>query len=173
MASEKITTQDQIFSRLKICLESQKSEAAFCCGGSSKINDTLSKSDVESKEAPPVILHWASGDQKTVQKVVFSQGITGEDDFKNHIQHLAESCQPASFGKGGQAIMDGKEAHEHHEQCFSLVLYDANLAHRVLPQGSQTGSDLLHYQLPSSGSWNLARHTTGASARFSERAKGG
>ena len=108
MSSADITAQDRIFSKLKTSLEGQKSQAAFCCGGSSKINDALSKPDIQFKEAPPVILHWASGDGNPVQKLAFSQDTLSTDGFNTSIQRLNDSCQPASFGKGGKDVLDGK-----------------------------------------------------------------
>jgi hypothetical protein len=104
-----LSVQDQILSKLKISLEGQTSQAAFCCGGSSDINDELSKPNIRSKQAPPVILHWASGDKQPVQELVFSHNALSTDSFKNQVQHLTDSCQPASFGKEGKRVFDGEE----------------------------------------------------------------
>ena len=64
--------QDQILSKLKVSLEGQKDQAAFCCGGSSEVNIGLSRPDVHTKEAPPVILHWTAKDEQTIYKISFS-----------------------------------------------------------------------------------------------------
>lgn len=100
--------QDQIFSKLKISLEGQKAQAAFCCGDSSKINDKLSTPDIQFKESAPVIVHWANDLKPDVQRIVFSQDNLSSESFKNQIQALTDSCQPASFGKEGKDVMDGK-----------------------------------------------------------------
>jgi hypothetical protein len=99
--------QDQIFNKLQISLEGQKAQAAFCCGGSSKIDDNLRKADVKYNGAPPVILHWAGGNEQDVRKLVFSQDTSKSDEFKTQIQELTEACQPATFGRGGNEVTDG------------------------------------------------------------------
>jgi hypothetical protein len=108
MAEQSSSVQDQIFSKLKISLEGQKAQAAFCCGGSSKINDQLSRPDIDFKEAPPVIVHWASEDNRFINKIVFAQNASATDGFKDQVQLLVDSCQPASFGKGGKDVFDGR-----------------------------------------------------------------
>jgi hypothetical protein len=135
MAPAQITVEDRIFSKLKISLERQKSQAAFCCCGASRINNKHSRTDIQFKESPPVILHWASQDGASVQKVVFSKHTSSTDDFYSHIQHLTASCQPASFGKEGKAVIDGEEALYHHQKLFTLeclLSIPADLAPRIV-----------------------------------------
>jgi hypothetical protein len=108
MAKQSPSVQDQIFSKLKVSLEGQKAQAAFCCGGSSKISDQLSRPDIDFKEAPPVIVHWASEDKRSVYEIVFEQNASGSDGFKDQVQSLVDSCQPASFGKAGKDVFDGR-----------------------------------------------------------------
>ena len=94
-------------------MEGQKAQAAFCCGGSSAVNHELSRPDIQSKEAPPVILHWASEDKQAIQEIVFSQDAVTTDRFKNQIQRLVDASQPASFGKDGKDVFDGMEPRTH------------------------------------------------------------
>lgn len=109
MATAATSVQDQIFSKLKISLEGQKAQAAFCCGGSSEINDELSRPDIRFKQAPPVTLHCAPGDERSVLQIVFSQAASSTEQFTNDIRSLTDSCQPASFGKEGKDVFDGKK----------------------------------------------------------------
>jgi hypothetical protein len=101
------SVQDQIFSKLKSSLEGHKVQAAFCCGGSSEINDELWRPDIPLKQAPPVLLHCSPDEERPVQQILFSQDTSASEDFKNQIQSLSDSCQPASFGREGQNVIDG------------------------------------------------------------------
>lgn len=146
--------QDQIFSKLKVSLEGQKAQAAFCCGGSSEINDELSRPDIRFKEAPPVILHWATDEQQSIQKISFSQNALKTDELKNQVQRLTDACQPASFGKGGKDVNDGRQYSvqlyvNSASICWSSFAVVADLALRIVPKGWEIGFNLLHDNLSS------------------------
>jgi hypothetical protein len=115
------SVQDQSFSKLKSSLEGHKAQAAFCCGGSSEINDELWRPDIPYKQAPPVLLHCSPEEEKPVQQILFSQGTSGSEDFKKQIQPLTDSCQPAGFGREGKNVIDGTNTFWHLLLCEIVI----------------------------------------------------
>jgi hypothetical protein len=101
------SVQDQIFSKLKSSLEGENAQATFCCGGASMINDDPWRSDIQFRQAPSILLRCCPEEEKPVQQIIFSQTPSGSEGFKNQIQSLTDSCQPASFGREGKDVFDG------------------------------------------------------------------
>ncbi|KAL9617754.1 MAG: hypothetical protein Q9160_007467 [Pyrenula sp. 1 TL-2023] len=88
-------TENSALHDLKKTLERAKANAAFCCGGQVKVH---------SKDGDGVILHWDNEDHSQSDRMSLSSRLSPEKLAK--LGHLREACQPASFGRNGQDVLD-------------------------------------------------------------------
>jgi hypothetical protein len=101
--SEKVLMND-----LRQSLVGAKATAAFCCGGSIGFREIASDGHASCHaEVAPVTVRWE--DQHTEHgKVVFSQASSGDPTFRRALEQLCVASEPASFGRGGENVFDGK-----------------------------------------------------------------
>jgi hypothetical protein len=96
-----LSVQDQYFSRLKISLEA-KSSGRILLWRFQRDQRRAHEFDIRFKQVPPVILHWASGDKRPVQELVFSQNALSTESFKNQIQLPTDSLPAGKLREGGK-----------------------------------------------------------------------
>lgn len=85
-----------------------KASAAFCCGGSVAFYAaSREKQSTYQAESAPVTLRW--DDQQIGNgKIVFSQASSADPVFSKNLEQLCRASQPASFGRGGESVFDGR-----------------------------------------------------------------
>ncbi|GLA46308.1 hypothetical protein AnigIFM63604_009780 [Aspergillus niger] len=94
--------------QLREAIESETSSASFACGGSIPITNLI---DSEQSAAGPMsprvqIVHWGDEHEFTAQRLTLPLLNDASDSSIHGLQELLDACQPASFGRGGQDILD-------------------------------------------------------------------
>ncbi|KAE8146975.1 hypothetical protein BDV25DRAFT_42831 [Aspergillus avenaceus] len=84
--------------QLKDLIEGERTSASFVCGGSIPIESA--QSDTRSTSGP-VSIYWSTG-ETSAQKLV----LPTQDSDPAALEQLVARCDPASFGRGQQDILD-------------------------------------------------------------------
>ena len=85
-------------------------KAPFFCGGEVRISDHKDKSVGQSPQtngsfiSDPIVLRWDSSSEETTRKLTFP--LTEVDDGVTGIEGLLRDCAPATFGVGGEEVLD-------------------------------------------------------------------
>ena len=88
-------------------------KAPFFCGGELRISDHKDKSVDRSRHSPqangkfisdPIVLRWDSPSEETTRKLTFP--LAKVDDGVTAIEGLLRDCAPATFGMGGEEVLD-------------------------------------------------------------------
>ncbi|PWY70746.1 oxidoreductase [Aspergillus eucalypticola CBS 122712] len=82
---------------ITVAIERETSSALFTCGGSIPIANPIGSEQV---------LHWGAEHDSTAQKLTLPVLSENSDGSTHGLQTLLDACQPASFGRGGQDILD-------------------------------------------------------------------
>ena len=101
-------SQKVLMNDLRQSLVGAKATAAFCCGASVAFREFTSQgSATYHTKIPPVTVRWDDQHQ-AYGKVVFSQASSGDPVFRKALEQLCHASQPASFGWGGETVLDGR-----------------------------------------------------------------
>ncbi|OJI80789.1 hypothetical protein ASPTUDRAFT_128079 [Aspergillus tubingensis CBS 134.48] len=98
----------QACQQLREAIESETSSALFTCGGNIPIaNPNGSEQAAAGPTSPRVqVVHWGAEHDSTAQKLTLPVLSETSDGSIHGLQTLLDACQPASFGRGGQDILD-------------------------------------------------------------------
>ena len=109
-AKDKVQEQSPL-NELIEAVSAQK--APFFCGGEVRISDHKDKSVDCSRHSPqangkfisdPIVLRWDSPSEETTRKLKFPLPVV--DDGVTAIEGLLRDCAPATFGIGGEEVLD-------------------------------------------------------------------
>ena len=99
-------TNTSLLRKLSTAINGHAAVATFACGGSVPIADVATSIYGPDQDpfCSPVRLRWDS-DSKTISTISFPPN---KDDhlFQGQLGSLLEKCQPATFGIGGQDVLD-------------------------------------------------------------------
>ena len=153
-------SQKVIMDGLRQSLVGAKAKAAFCCGGSVAFRKTgLDGWEGLQPAVAPVTIHWDSK-QSGARKIVFSHESSRDPQFAEDLEQLCRASEPASFGRGGETVRDGKylffESRAGATALSILQNKDVNgfseyslMILRFLPAGHKTRRGRLCYKFPS------------------------
>lgn len=99
----------EICRHLRESIEGERASASFACGGTISIGDSKPSnysSESTRRESPPVSLLWATGQDSNARKLVLPLNNTAPESSQEVLQQLAADCDPATFGRGDQDILD-------------------------------------------------------------------
>ncbi|GKZ24416.1 hypothetical protein AbraIFM66951_010492 [Aspergillus brasiliensis] len=98
----------QACQQLKEAIESETSTASFACGGSIPITSPIGSEPAAAGLTSPrvQVVHWGADHDSTAQRLTLPVPTEASDSSIHAIQGLVDACQPASFGRGGQDILD-------------------------------------------------------------------
>ena len=101
-------------SPLKELIEAVSAQkASFFCGGEVRISDHKDKAVDHSRHSPqangnfisdPIVLRWDSPSEETTRKLTFP--LAEVDDSVTAVEGLLRDCAPATFGVGGEEVLD-------------------------------------------------------------------
>lgn len=119
--------QDELIRNLEASIISERASASFVCGGTIPIkNDTGNASPSPSQqsnpeeipldndqpirdtqEASPIHIFWAKEDDTAARKLILPvSSVPIADSSTERLTQLVSDCEPASFGRGKQDIID-------------------------------------------------------------------
>ncbi|KAI9708275.1 MAG: hypothetical protein M1828_003011 [Chrysothrix sp. TS-e1954] len=108
------------FENLYEALKENARAEIFTCGGSIPIGTQERRGNADNTTFAPVSIYWESRSSQKVSKVI----LPAQDDNqqKAHAK-LVEDCQPATFGKNGQDVLDEsyRKALKLDTDCFSTT----------------------------------------------------
>ncbi|GKZ32611.1 hypothetical protein AbraIFM66950_002129 [Aspergillus brasiliensis] len=98
----------QACQQLKEAIESATSSASFACGGSIPITSPIGSEPAAAGLTSPrvQVVHWGADHDSTAQKLTLPLPNEASDSSIHGLQGLLAACQPASFGRDGQDILD-------------------------------------------------------------------
>jgi hypothetical protein len=109
-SSLKRMSEKALMNSIRQSLVGAKASAAFCCGGSIAFQGLdLGRHQIVQAAVAPVTLRWDDKQAAGCGKVVFSEAGSGDPQFQQALQQLCHASEPASFGRGGETVFDGKE----------------------------------------------------------------
>lgn len=97
--------------QLRESIEGEHSSASFACGGTIPMGNVkegdgfAADSDSTRRISPPVNIFWATERNSHARKLVLPLSGT-QDSNQNLLQQLVADCSPATFGQGGQDVLD-------------------------------------------------------------------
>ncbi|KAI9926316.1 hypothetical protein MW887_004080 [Aspergillus wentii] len=94
--------------RLRESIEGEKASALFSCGGTIGIGEAEAGQKVVSQTSSPVSIFWATEKNSTARKVVLPLDSTTQESSADVLQQLVAACDPASFGRGDENVVDPK-----------------------------------------------------------------
>jgi hypothetical protein len=105
--SLKTLSEKALLKSIRCSLVGAKASAAFCCGGSVAFSEAGCGKDAKVYTGvAPVTLRW--DDKHTAcGKVTFSQTSSTDAQFQQSLEQLCLASEPASFGRGGETVLDG------------------------------------------------------------------
>ncbi|KAJ5532050.1 hypothetical protein N7494_008602 [Penicillium frequentans] len=93
----------KVCSQLEKTIVDEKNSSAFVCGGTIPIKDEAAKLKNQiPKPSNPVTIFWESKDGSHAKKLVLPL----KDPNDDSLRQLVADCEPASFGKGQEDVMD-------------------------------------------------------------------
>ncbi|KAE8137959.1 hypothetical protein BDV38DRAFT_245960 [Aspergillus pseudotamarii] len=101
-------TQDSFLDsclQLKTFIEGEQTTASYACGGSIPIVQATGPPDKHPRGSGPVNIFWSIGNG-SARHVSLPLRADAEDANPEVLQHLINSCGPASFGRGQETVMD-------------------------------------------------------------------
>jgi hypothetical protein len=107
---------NQLLSQLRNTISQHNHDATFACGGRVAIADqtSASKSDLPHT-SPPIVIRWDSRTGPGKDEAVSTAHLTGSKvtlsstpdcKSKAEIDLLVEACQPATFGRNKEDVLD-------------------------------------------------------------------
>lgn len=94
--------KNKIYRQLQDLIEKESSKASFACGGSISISKSATaKAKAQAQCSAPINLFWASATDDAVHKLTLPESST-----ESSVEQLAKDCTVASFGRGGQDVVD-------------------------------------------------------------------
>ncbi|KAL2865967.1 2OG-Fe(II) oxygenase [Aspergillus lucknowensis] len=94
--------------KLRSLIEDERASASFSCGGTIHITSSThtgtEKKDLTS--SPPVSIFWNKGYDAAAHKLVLPTDISLPGASPETLQQLVSDCDPASFGRGEQDVID-------------------------------------------------------------------
>ena len=106
--SLKSLSEKALMTDIRSSLEGAKASAAFCCGGSVAFRGLRAgRSPTCLAEVAPVTLRW-DANRSGSSNVVFHQASSADPQFRNALEDLCRASEPASFGRGGETVFDGR-----------------------------------------------------------------
>lgn len=100
--SSKQLPRESTFSQLQRLIEEECSKASFACGGSIIVKkDSTAKDKAKAQSSGPINLFWASPKDEEIHRLAFPAQSTGSS-----VSQLANDCTVASFGRGGEDVVD-------------------------------------------------------------------
>ncbi|GMG09637.1 unnamed protein product [Aspergillus oryzae] len=101
-------TQDSFLNsclQLKTFIEGERTTASYTCGGCIPIIQATGPLDKHPRGSGPVNIFWSIGNS-SARRVSLPLRADAEDASPAVLQHLITSCEPASFGRGQEDVMD-------------------------------------------------------------------
>ncbi|KAB8221096.1 hypothetical protein BDV33DRAFT_190689 [Aspergillus novoparasiticus] len=101
-------TQDSFLNsclQLKTFIEGERTTASYTCGGCIPIVQATGPLDKHPRASGPVNIFWSIGNS-SARRVSLPLRADAEDASPAVLQHLITSCDPASFGRGQEDVMD-------------------------------------------------------------------
>lgn len=94
--------------QLRDAIESETSSASFTCGGSIPIANLIGPDQPTAGPTSPCVqvVHWGAEHDYTAQRLTLPVPSETSVSSIHGLQSLLDACQPASFGRGGQDILD-------------------------------------------------------------------
>ncbi|PYI02019.1 hypothetical protein BO78DRAFT_400862 [Aspergillus sclerotiicarbonarius CBS 121057] len=95
--------------QLKEAIESETSAASFACGGTIPMAETTDSADSADPASQPTssgVRVWIAGNDSTARRLTLPVAGETADSSANALQELVATCQPASFGRGGEDVID-------------------------------------------------------------------
>ncbi|KAJ5659036.1 hypothetical protein N7507_005487 [Penicillium longicatenatum] len=94
---------DEICGRLEKTIVDEKDSSAFVCGGTIPIKDKAAESKNHTKPSNPITIFWESKDEVSQAKKLV---LPLRDSSDTGLHQLVADCEPASFGKGQENVMN-------------------------------------------------------------------
>jgi hypothetical protein len=92
--------ENKLYRQLQDLIEKESSKASFACGGSIPITNS-STAKAKAQSSAPINLFWASASDEAAHKLTLP-----ESSAKSSVEQLAKDCTLASFGRGGEDVID-------------------------------------------------------------------
>ncbi|KAL4987017.1 hypothetical protein BDW68DRAFT_178189 [Aspergillus falconensis] len=93
--------------QLRGIIEGERTTASFSCGGSIPvILGNINVPDKGRSSSSPVSIFWSKGDDAIARKLVLPLDISVPSAHPDTLRHLVADCDPASFGRGEQDVID-------------------------------------------------------------------
>ncbi|KAF7596013.1 hypothetical protein BBP40_003793 [Aspergillus hancockii] len=94
--------------QLRALIDGEQTTSSFACGGAIPITSTDATPVEGNAVSYPVNIFWSSGVSVTASRLVLplNDTATGEATSPETLQHLVASCDPASFGRGQEDVLD-------------------------------------------------------------------
>jgi hypothetical protein len=90
-------------------IQAERATASLTCGGTIPIAiDTADAGRKNNTAFPPVSIFWGKKDDVAAHKVVLPVDASSQGTGPFTLQRLVADCEPASFGKGAQDVIDPK-----------------------------------------------------------------
>ncbi|KAL2815226.1 hypothetical protein BDW59DRAFT_16821 [Aspergillus cavernicola] len=114
-AGPQLTSSDARDTSIETCrqlrrfIEGERAVASFACGGTIPItiNTGLETGlKIPDSTSSPVSIFWRKGDESTAHKLVLPIDTYAPKSSTGTLQHLVTDCDPASFGRGDQDVID-------------------------------------------------------------------
>ncbi|OJJ67117.1 hypothetical protein ASPBRDRAFT_78662 [Aspergillus brasiliensis CBS 101740] len=98
----------QACQQLREAIDSETSSASFACGGRIPITSPIgSEQSAAGPTSPRVqMVHWGAEHDSTAHRFTLPVPSEASGSSFRGVQGLVDACQPASFGRGGQDILD-------------------------------------------------------------------
>jgi len=108
--AESLKTQSQkaLMGSIRKSLVGAKAAAAFCYGGSVAFRGPhMERHARRLAEVAPLAIRWDDKHGGSA-RMVFSEASSEDPDFHKALEKLCQASEPASFGRGGETVFDGK-----------------------------------------------------------------
>ncbi|RAL14764.1 2OG-Fe(II) oxygenase [Aspergillus homomorphus CBS 101889] len=94
--------------QLQSAIEGENQSASFACGGIISVNKDLVGEMLESdpKTTGPVQVYWSTQKDSTARRLFLPLEEATPQSSSATLRDLVADCQPASFGRGGEDILD-------------------------------------------------------------------
>ncbi|KAJ5483787.1 hypothetical protein N7530_003033 [Penicillium desertorum] len=100
---------EEICRRLEAFVNGKKASASFVCGGLVPIDaNTASSIPSQTTMSPPVRVWWQTDGDNILRKLTLPIDSQAGSKTESGLRQLVIDCEPASFGKGQQDVLDPK-----------------------------------------------------------------
>ncbi|KAJ5251858.1 hypothetical protein N7489_002268 [Penicillium chrysogenum] len=101
---------DEICRQLEVFVAGKKASASFVCGGLVPIDAHTAASSIPSKTtvSPPVRICWRTDADNILRELTLPLDSQADSKAESGLRQLVVDCEPASFGKGQQDVLDPK-----------------------------------------------------------------